>query len=66
MCDDPREAVVPDVLSMSAAPSQAWTKYKAYETASSHCGSHGTMLAQRSIVPWRTQDGAGRRRHRSR
>ena len=33
MCDDPREAVVPGVLSKSAAPSQAKTKHKANGTA---------------------------------
>jgi hypothetical protein len=59
MCDDPRVAGGPDVLSMSAAPSQAETKHKATKPAYSHCGSHGAMLAKRRIEPWRTQDERG-------
>jgi len=49
MCDDPREAGGPDVLSKSAAPSQAETKHKGADPASSHCGSPWRSASRREV-----------------
>jgi hypothetical protein len=48
-CDDPREAGGPDVLSKSAAPSQAETKHKGTDPASSHCGSPWRSASRREV-----------------